>query len=174
MEPKPAEQYPSGSECQPTSPTVPKAEHSWPGRQTLQDQAFWVNFVLLLDECSCCQIARPQPSEFAGNGVCRFGKERQETSPGISQRLLQWEKRTGNAPPISFFLRRGSVIALSLRVQGRSSLLPSFGLAEQAVRLGRSAAGCIVPASPDRLGDRDTPPRGQGGAVPAADHRDGD
>lgn len=74
-----------------------------PARQALQDQAFWMNFVLLGDECPCRELGRLRSVGLAGDGVCRFGKGWQEMSRGISRRLLQWGTRTGNAHPGRLF-----------------------------------------------------------------------
>lgn len=81
-------------EGQPTSPTASKAEHSWPAHQTLQDQAFWISFVLLGHECSCCELGRPQSVGLAEAGVCK-GVARNITLnfPEITSA----GKRTGNA-----------------------------------------------------------------------------
>lgn len=125
-----------------------------------------MNFVRLGDKCCCCELGRPQPSCFPGDSVCRFGKEWQ-ISPGIFQRLLQWENRTGNAPPVGSFLQR----AFSYRVvpvssgKKRPSPCPwPCGVSEALgrgqlppERSGAERTGCCPPPSSR------APPAGWGG-----------
>lgn len=132
--------------------------------------------ILCLSETSALAASWGDPSRevFPGDDVRRFGKEWQEISPGIFQRLLQWENRTGNAPPDRLF--PAACVRLSHRpceLREKEALSLPLALRGEWRRWGEAScrrSGAAAARGPPRGTARRL---GRAGALPAAGDRDG-